>query len=67
MKKLLFILGCMSIVITISSCSAEGIQDVKKINSQNQNQFSSTPTDSLTPIPTNTLEIGKDDKDKVRD
>ncbi|WP_413998093.1 hypothetical protein ACMDB5_09865 [Flavobacterium sp. W1B] len=67
MKKLLFIIGCMSIVVTISSCSTESMQDIKKINSENQNQFSEIPADSLAPRTTDIQEIGKDDKDKVRE
>lgn len=57
----------MSIVVTISSCSTESMQDIKKINSENQNQFSEIPADSLAPRTTDIQEIGKDDKDKVRE
>ncbi|RUT68370.1 hypothetical protein D0817_21850 [Flavobacterium cupreum] len=59
--------GCMAIFVIISSCSVDSMEDVKKINAENQNQFSRTAIDSLSTGTINTLDYGDNDKDKVKD
>ena len=58
MKKLSFIIGCMSIAVTISSCTTDNIEDTTKEKSNKLNKISVSTTTEILP--------GVDDKDKTK-
>ena len=58
MKKLLFMIGCMSIAVTISFCTSDNIEDTAKEKSNNLNKISVSTTTEILP--------GVDDKDKTK-
>jgi hypothetical protein len=49
MKKLLIAIGCISAIISMSSCTADGLESDKKENSNNYNKISVSATDEVTP------------------
>ena len=51
-------IGCMSIAVTISSCTTDNIEDTAKEKSNNLNKISVSTTTEILP--------GVDDKDKTK-
>lgn len=49
MKKLLIAMGCISAIILMSSCTADGLESVEKENSNNYNKISVSASDEVTP------------------
>jgi hypothetical protein len=66
MKKLLIVMGCITAIILMSSCTTDSVEDIEKENSNNSNQISVSATgDTIPGVTIETLD-GVDDKDKVR-
>ncbi|MDI5887655.1 hypothetical protein [Flavobacterium yafengii] len=62
MKKLLIAMGCISAIILMSSCTADGLESVENENSNNYNKISVSATDEIIPPPPPII----DDRDKTK-
>ncbi len=60
-------MGCFAAVVLTVSCTSDNLEETKNsTNKNNPENFSTSATDSLDVPNSILLDIGRDDKDKVR-
>ena len=67
MKKLLLTMGCITAIVLMSSCTTDGIEDIKNTkNNNNSKTISGEVLGSIEVPNSNSLETGDTDKDKTK-
>lgn len=66
MKKPVIVMGCLTAVFLMSSCTSDSIESSNNENLRNLNQISTSATTDTIPVVTPQFMDGVDDKDKAK-